>query len=150
MKNDGKLAVGAKGLTKVVVPVREAENIEDLSNLAKGNVEVITRWANRGFRIESQERSGAREKLRELRAANTDEAEVVRQISELVANYDPTQKAARGGPRGPKQVTIKTGKGGKIDAASFVEQLKAAGINVNFQQAEEALATAGAGAGAQG
>ena len=104
---------------------------------------MIQRWANRGFRIESQERSGARDKLKELRAANTEEAEVQKAIAELVSNYDPTQKAARGGPRGPKQVTIKTGKGGKIDAASFVEQLKAAGINVNFAEAEAALAGAG-------
>jgi hypothetical protein len=135
-------------IEKVVVPVKEAENVEDLSTLAKSDANVIVRWANRGFRIESQERSGAREKLRELRAAGTPNEEVVRQISELVANYDPTAKAARGGPRGPKQVTIKTGKGGKIDAASFVEQLKAAGINVNFAEAEQALA--GAGAGGQG
>ena len=143
MKSDGKLKVGAKGLAAVTVPVKEAENVEDLSTLAKGDAAVIVRWANRGFRIESQERSGAREKLRELRQSGASDEEVTKQIAELVANYDPTQKAARGGPRGPKQVTIKTGKGGKIDAASFVEQLKAAGINVNFQQAEEALAAAG-------
>lgn len=140
MKNDGKLKVGAKGLTAVTVPVKEAENVEDLSTLAKGDASVIVRWANRGFRIESQERSGAREKLRELRTANASDEQVTSEISQLVANYDPTQKAARGGPRGPKQVTIKTGKGGKIDAASFVEQLKAAGINVNFAEAEAALA----------
>ena len=135
----GSLKIGGKGVKAVTVPVQTPENLEDLSSLAKGNVEVITRWATRGHRIESQERSGARDLLKELRAktpALSDE-EITTEVAKLVADYDATQKAARGGPREKKPVVIKT-SGGKLDMASFRAQLEAAGVKLQFEGEEGA------------
>jgi len=136
MKTDGILKVGAKGVEGVSVPIREAENIDDLSQLARGNVDVIVRWANRGFRIESQERSGARDALKEGRTAGKDTPTLTTEIAKLVADYDPTAKAARGGPRERKPITIKAGAGGKLTMDDFRAQLEAAGVKINFAEAE--------------
>lgn len=132
-----KLKVGGKGIAPVTVPVRQAENIDDLSQLAKGNVDVITRWANRGYRIECQERSGARDALKEGREAGKDDQTLTSEIAKVVEEYDPTAKAARGGPRERKPITIKAGAGGKVSMDDFLAQLAAAGVKVNFAEAGE-------------
>lgn len=132
MKNDGKLKIGGKGVAAVTVPIREPENLEDLNELAKGDIKVITRWATRGHRIESQERSGARDRLKELRAeGKLDETAITAEIAKLVFDYDATAQAARGGPRTRKPVVIKT-TNGKVDMSSFLAQLAAAGIKVSL------------------
>jgi chemotaxis response regulator CheB len=128
------LKVGGKGIEAVTVPVRQAENIDDLSTLAKGNAEVITRWANRGYRIECQERSGARDALKEGREKNVATEQLTSDIAKIVADYDPTEKAARGGPRERKPITIKAGAGGKVSMEDFLAQLQAAGVKVNFDE----------------
>lgn len=134
------LRVGGKGVEPVTVPVRQAENIDDLSTLAKGNAEVITRWANRGYRIECQERSGARDALKEGREKGVDTATLTAEVAKIVAEYDPTAKAARGGPRERKPITIKAGAGGKVSMEDFLAQLAAAGVKVNFDEGEGAPA----------
>lgn len=98
------LKVGAKGeRPPVVVPVNIAENVDDMTSLAKNNVGVIVRCFNRGFRIESQERSGAREAFK---AGKT-----VEEIAKIVTGYDPTEVSVRGGgPRPPKEVKLRPGK----------------------------------------
>jgi hypothetical protein len=131
------LKIGGKGVTAVTVPLQQPENVEELTTAAKGNVEVIMRWANRGRAIEHQERSGARDKLKELRAitpALTDD-EITKQVGALVAGYDPTVAAARGGPRERKPVTIVAPKGGKLTMDDFRKQLEAAGVKINFAEA---------------
>jgi chemotaxis response regulator CheB len=133
-----QLKVGGKGIEGVTVPVKQAENLDDLSNLAKGNVEVITRWANRGYRIECQERSGARDALKEGRDAGKDTPTLTTEIAKLVDEYDPTAKAARGGPRERKPVVIKAGAGGKVSMEDFLAQLAAAGVKVNFAEGADA------------
>ncbi len=130
------LKIGAKGVNPVKVPLQKAENIDDLSKLARGSVEVITRWANRGLAIEHQERSGARDRLRELRSKTgadaLSEEQITADIAKIVAEYDPTVAAARGGPRERKPIEIKAGKGGKISMEDFRAQLEAAGVKLNF------------------
>lgn len=98
----GKLRVGAKGTREAVtVPVREAENVDDMEELSNGSADVVVRCFNRGWRIESQERSGAREAFREGKT----EAE----IASIVAGYDPTVVKPRA-PRAPKVVELTPGK----------------------------------------
>lgn len=103
MKQD-KLKVGVKGTRPAeVVPVNLAENLEDMQKLSHGNLGVVIRCFNRGFRIESQERSGARDAFRE----GKDNAA----IAALVAGYDPTVVHPRTvGPRKPVEVKLAKGK----------------------------------------
>lgn len=97
-----KLRVGAKGDREAVtVPVREAENVEDMEELSNGSTDVVVRCYNRGWRIENQERSGARDAFRE---GKTEE-----EIAQIVADYDPTIVKARA-PRKPREITVPAGK----------------------------------------
>lgn len=131
-----KIKVGAKGTREpVVVPGRAAENVEDMTSLAKSDVNVIMRCFNRGWRIECQERSGAREAFRANKTAE--------EIAKIVAGYDPTVASERGsGPRQPKVVALKPGK--KSYTPDEIRALLAdAGVkNVNL--VDEAPAAAGA------
>jgi hypothetical protein len=130
-----QLRIGAKGVDPVKVPLRVPENIDELSQLARGNVEVILRWAKRGMAIEHQERSGARDKVVELRkAGNLTQDQITEQVAKVVADYDPTVAAVRGGTRERKPIEIKTGKGGKISMDEFRAQLEAAGVKLNFAE----------------
>ena len=150
------LKVGVKGLKgqdALTVPTQVAENPQELMQLARGNADVVVRWANRGKRIEDQERSGARDHLREAvekaggAAQFTGNAELKertrREVADIVAKFDPTQAAARGGPRGPRTVKIEQKKGQKMDLNAFLAALKEKGINIEVSETEE---TAGAGA----
>ena len=98
------LRVGAKGERKAItVPVLIGENLEDVQKLSRGKLEVLIRCFNRGFRIESQERSGARDAFRENKSAE--------EIAKLVADYDPTVVHPRiGGPRKPVEIKLAKGK----------------------------------------
>lgn len=151
------LKVGIKGAEALTVPTRIAENPSELMELARQNPDVVVRWANRGKRIEDQERSGARDTFREaVEKAGGGEAfkantalveETRRAIAKVVAEYDPTVAQARGGPRGPRQVTIAAPKGGKFTMDDFLAALKEKGINVQIEGAgAPAAQPAGAGA----
>jgi hypothetical protein len=123
------LRVGAKGTREAVkVPVQIAENLEDVQALSKGELGVVIRCFNRGFRIESQERSGAREKFRE---GGTPE-----EIAQLVATYDPTVVRPRtAGPRKPAEIKLTKGKKSYTpDELSAL--LAAAGVKANLVTAE--------------
>lgn len=123
------LRVGAKGAREAIkVPVRIAENLEDMQALTKGNLGVVLRCFNRGFRIESQERSGAREKFREN---GTPE-----EIAKLVAEYDPTVVRPRvAGPRKPAEVKLQKGKK-SYTPEELGALLAAAGIKANLVTTE--------------
>lgn len=123
------LRVGAKGTREAVkVPVRIAENLEDMNALAKSNLGVVIRCFNRGFRIESQERSGAREKFRENGT--------VEEIAALVANYDPTVVHPRAtGPRKPAEIKLTKGKK-TYTPEEMAALLAAAGVKANLVTAE--------------
>jgi hypothetical protein len=97
------LRVGTKGAKPYTVPVRTAESLEDVQELSKRDVGVVIRCFNRGFRIESQERSGARDAFREGKNE--------KEIADIVAAYDPTKVVPRSaGPRKPKEVKLVKGK----------------------------------------
>lgn len=121
-----KLKIGAKGTRPaVVVPTQIAENIDDLTQLARGSTEVIVRWANRGKRIEDQERSGAREAFR---TGKSDE-----EIAALVASYDPTKVVIRErtGTSKPrvKKVQLEAAQAAQLPE-KLREQLRAQGVEI--------------------
>jgi hypothetical protein len=95
------LRIGAKGdRAAVKVNTRIAENFDELTELAHNDPSVVVRWANRGKRIEDQERSGARDAFKEGKSAE--------EIQELVNSYDPTVVKPRGsGTRGPRTKKVK-------------------------------------------
>jgi hypothetical protein len=110
------LKVGAKGTRPAIkVPTQVAETLEDLSTLARGSVEVIVRWANRGKRIEDQDASGARAAFKEGKSED--------EIAALVANYDPTVKKERKrtGTSGPRTKKVKLDE---TQIASIPEHLR--------------------------
>lgn len=123
------LRVGAKGTREAVkVPVQIAENLEDVQKLAGGQLAVVIRCFNRGFRIESQERSGAREAFRENKP--------VEDIAKLVATYDPNAVRARAtGPRKPAEIKLAKGKK-SYTPDELASLLAAAGIKANLIAAE--------------
>jgi hypothetical protein len=133
-----QLKVGIKGKEAVQVPLQIPENTQDLLTLAKGNEEVVLRCFKRGWAIENQERSGARDTFREATEAGKTKEEIQALCAADVAGYDPTVAAARGGPRARKPVTIKAGPGGKLSMADFRAQLEAAGVKLNFEEAPTA------------
>lgn len=98
------IKVGAKGTRKPLpVPGKAAETIEDMQTLSRGALPVILRCFNRGWRIECQERSGARDLFREG-AADT-------AVAAAVAEYNPTEVVARAGrPRKPVELKVPKGK----------------------------------------
>lgn len=130
------LRVGDKASKRppVKVPLNIAENPSEMVTLAKGSEAVVVRCFNRGWRIENQERSGARDKFKE----GGDEAAV----AAIVASYDPTKVAERtGGTRKPKTVTLPKGK--KSFSADDLKALLAAqGIQVADEGAEAPAAAA--------
>lgn len=122
------LRVGVKGQKPFNVPVRTAENLEDVKELAKNSAEVVTRCFNRGFRIESQERSGARDAFREGKSEP--------EIAQMVATYDPTQVVARSsGPRKPKEIKLVKGKK-SYTPEEISALLAASGVKANLVPAE--------------
>lgn len=123
------LRVGAKGTREAVkVPVKIAENLEDMNTLTKGNLAVVIRCFNRGFRIESQERSGAREAFRENKSPD--------EIAKLVAEYDPTVVHPRStGPRKPAEIKLTKGKK-TYTPEEMAALLAAAGVKANLVTAE--------------
>lgn len=138
----GKLKVGVKGGSRkpAVVAVQEADNIEDIQKLSRGALPVVIRCFNRGWRIENQERSGARDAFRELPAAMTEE-DAAKAIQAIVTSYDPTKVVPRTGrPSTPKEVKLAKGK-----KQYSVEELKAlmaaSGIKANFVEEEVAAAS---------
>lgn len=125
------LRIGAKGQREAVtVPVRIAENLEDIQTLTKGNLGILTRCFNRGFRIESQERSGARDAFKA--------GEPVEALMKLVAEYDPTVVVKREG-RPRKPVEIKLARGKKSYTPDELQALlAAAGVKANLVTEGEA------------
>lgn len=106
----------------VKVPLSIAENATDMLTLAKGSEAVVTRCFNRGYRIENQERSGARDAFKEGKTES--------EIATIVSTYDPTTSQPRSsGPRKPKTIALVKGK--KSYSADDLKALLAAnGIQV--------------------
>ena len=127
-----QLKVGIKGAEAVQVPLQIPENVDEMLTLSKNNQDVVLRCFKRGWAIENQERSGARDTFRELHSAGKSKEEILAACSKDVAEYDPTVAGNRGGPRVRKPVEIKTGENGKISLDDFRAQLEAAGIKVNL------------------
>lgn len=127
-----QLRVGIKGKEAVSVPLQVPETIDELLGLAKGSQEVVMRWAKRGYAIEAQERSGARDTYRDASEAGKTKEEITALVAADVAGYDPTVAAARGGARPRKPVEIKAGPGGKLSLDDFKAQLEAAGVKINI------------------
>lgn len=127
------LKVGTKGTREAVkVPLQVAENSTDMIGLARGNEAVVVRCFNRGWKIENQERSGARDAFRD----GADQAK----IAGIVAGYDPTKVTERTrGPAKPKVVKLAKGK-----TKYSLEELQAALAAQGFQVevGEPAAATA--------
>lgn len=129
------LKVGVKGVPAVTVPIRDPETLEDLQTLSKGSLEVLIRWARRGFRIECQERSGARDAVREAGAAgqadDAGKAALTTRVGQIVAAFDPTVVTPRAtGPRPPVQLKVQKGK--KYSQEELAALLTAAGIKANI------------------
>lgn len=129
------LKVGVKGVPAITVPVRDPETLEDLQALSHGSLEVLIRWARRGFRIECQERSGARDAVREAGAQGqaTDElkAALTRSVAGIVEKFDPTVVTPREGrPRKPVELKVQKGKRYTNDELGAL--LAAAGIKANI------------------
>lgn len=139
-----ELKVGIKGADPVKVPLRVAESVDDILELTKNDPAVTVRIFNRGWAIENQERSGARDTLRTMVEEKAAADAITSAVAEKVSGYDPTVVQARTGNRGPrvKNVEIKAAKGGKLSMDDFLAQLKAAGVNVNIADGEAAAAQA--------
>jgi hypothetical protein len=129
----GKLRIGVKGGAKVVVPIQEPETIDDVNTLSRGNLAVVLRCYTRGWRIENQERSGARDEVRDKKNASLDGEALTKLIAEKVQNYDPTAVAARG-PKTPKVIKLAVKKGQKLTTEQLSEMLAAQGINVELAE----------------
>lgn len=109
------IRVGVKGIPAITVPGRAGENLEDIQTLSRGKLEVLIRCFNRGWRIECQERSGARDEVREKGSAAQGHpdllAALTAEVGKLVAGYDPTVVHPRvGGPRKPVEIKLAKGK----------------------------------------
>lgn len=129
------LKVGVKGVPAITVPVRDPETLEDLQTLSKGSLEVLIRWARRGFRIECQERSGARDAVREAGTAGQSDdaakAKLTQSVGAIVASFDPTVVTPRAtGPRKP--VELKVQKGKRYSQEELAALLAGAGIKANI------------------
>lgn len=130
-----ELRVGAKGERAAVkVPVQIAETLDEATSLARGSSGVFLRCFNRGWRIENQERSGARDAFVE--------GQTTEQIAALVAAYDPTKVLPRtGGGRRAKPVEVRvSAKKKSFSVEEMRELLAAAGAKVNIVVAEGATA----------
>lgn len=126
------LRVGKKstGREAVKVPLNVAENASDAMTLSKGNEKVFVRCFNRGWQIENQERSGARDAFGENKS--------MEDIANIVATYDPTQvKVRTGGGRkaAPKKIVLQKGKT-RYSLQELQEALKAQGFEVETESAE--------------
>lgn len=129
------LKVGVKGVPAITVPVRDPETLEDLQSLSHGSLEVLIRWARRGFRIECQERSGARDAVREAgaqgQADETAKAALTQRVAGIVGAFDPTVVTPRAtGPRNP--VELKVQKGKRYSQDELAALLAGAGIKANI------------------
>lgn len=132
---DGSLKIGTKGGPQVSVPIAEPENIEDVRTLSRGSEIVVLRCFTRGWRIENQERSGARDYVRE-NGGKLEEAELAKGAAKIVAEYDPTKVAERlGRPRAPKKVTLPAGVK-SMTPDKLAELLAAQGVEVVMEEAE--------------
>lgn len=132
------LKVGDKksGRAAVKVPLQVAENSADMIALAKNDEAVAVRCFNRGWKIENQERSGARDAFKE----GKDEAA----IAQIVATYDPTKVAERG-PRTPKAPpTVKLAQKSRYTLEELQAALAAAGVTLDTGAEQAAKAGAGA------
>lgn len=142
-----ELKVGIKGADAIKVPCPIAESVDDMLKLAKGNQDVVVRCFNRGFRIEAQEKSGARDTFRELTEQKKSAEEIRTAVAAKVANFDPTVSQPRSsGPRKPRDVKIDPAKK-SYTPDEFRALLEASGVKVNFIDGSGA-APAAAGAGA--
>lgn len=144
-----ELKVGTKNAKHVKVPVQTAETVDEAISLARNDAKVLVRMFNRGYRIEAQEKSGARDKLAELRQATPalSDEEVANQIATIVREFDPTKvKARTGRSSGPKKVVMPTARNGKLSIDDFKAALAAAGVKVEFVTQEQADADAAAAA----
>lgn len=128
-----KIGDRKSGRDPVKVPLLIPENLSDMTELARNNTDVVVRCFTRGWRIENQERSGAREAFGEGKTEH--------EIAKVVADYDPTEVRARGssGPRKPKTITLPKGKK-TFSAADLKALLEAQGVVVASE--DEALAEA--------
>lgn len=119
------LKVGDKksGRDAVKVPLNVAENSADMIALAKNDEAVAVRCFNRGWKIENQERSGARDAFKAGKTAD--------EIAAIVASYDPTKVAERG-PRTPKAPpTVKLEKKSRYSLEELQAALAAAGVQID-------------------
>lgn len=117
MKQD-KLDVGVKGFS-VTVNVNVPENDKDVATLSKNSEAYRVQKFVRGWRIDNQEDSGARDYVLS-RVAGKDAAmlkdakfiaEVTAGVQAIVDKFDPTAPRQRGGrPAAPKVVTLPKGK----------------------------------------
>jgi len=104
----------------VKVPLQVPENLAELNSRAKGSEAVVLRWAIRGYRIECQERSGARDAFKAGKTAE--------EIATIVNNYDPTAAVVRTRtPAAPKTITVPKGKK-TFSAEEFKALLAQAGV----------------------
>ena len=129
------LKVGKKGSREAVkVPLQVAENTADIVALSKNNEAVAVRCFNRGWKIENQERSGARDAFGEGKSQE--------EIAKIVAEYDPTRVAERG-PRAPKAPpTVKLEKKSRYSLEELQAALAAAGVKIDTGDAQPVAATA--------
>lgn len=90
---------------------------------------VRVRWACRAYRIELQEKSGARPFVKEMGDKATHE-----EVQAIVASYDPTVVRERGatGPRPPITLTSAEIKACKNDPVKIAALLAAKGLNVEL------------------
>lgn len=143
-----ELKVGIKGAEAIKVPCPIAESVDDMLKLARGNQDVVVRCFNRGFRIEAQEKSGARDTFRDLTEAKKGADEIRTAVAQKVASFDPTVSQPRSsGPRKPKDVKIDPNKK-SYTPEEFKALLLSQGVKVNFVDGNEQPQAASAPASA--
>jgi hypothetical protein len=136
-----KVGIDKPTAVSVTVPYLEAVTQADIEaryrvkfagEVSAESLAVLTRQLDRTHRIESQERSGARDVVKDN--SGKTEAEIAALVAPVVANYDPFANAARGRSAGPKEAIVDAPKGmTKAMLEEIAKQALAGGVKLVFR-----------------
>jgi hypothetical protein len=137
-----KLKVGVEGFN-VVVDVRVPQTAAECLALARNSEEYLVSKFTRGWRIDNQEDSGARDLVAariagKSKTALSDESFVkalTADVQKVVNEYNPLEPSQRGRPRGPTKVTLTAAEMTAIqkNPAKLAEIMAAKGLKVEVE-----------------
>lgn len=124
-----KLQVGTTE-HKHTVTLRIPESDEDMKVLSHGSLTVRLRYFIRAWRIENQEKSGARAYVRELGDAAEDKA-----LQAIIDGFDATtvRERVKAGPRPPIKLTAAELKACGNDPVKLAALMAAKGVTIEVE-----------------